>query len=550
MRDERRGDGNSMRYSILAGLLALTSVPALVRAQQAGPTPTNPLDTTAGTVPGTNVPTGGIQSTVPSTTTATAPPIAVPNQVPATPQATTAVAPLIVPGRPAIRADAQAHPSTSVGADRMPELLRPVHGGLTADRAAERALRTAGPSIQIARAQLEMARAGAAEAARNMLPQLTSGLRYTRLSYYQIPSMTFAGQTFSLGTAIMDQFDWQTTLTLPVTDIPLRILPMYQAANLQADAAELSLESTRAQTGLEAREAFYEYVRAVAQEFLVNQSVTALQRRLEDVLRAVQAGTVARAQQLMIEAQIADLQRLVVVAHMPVVLQETLVRQRLHLRPDESLTIGESLEGLPELPAPVGDLVNRAYTTRTEVVALERQIQAVDRQIAGARASQFPSIAAVGHVDYANPNTRYFPQTQEFRATWDATVQLSWNATQAITADATVSRLRAQQAMLAGQQAQVREGLELQVRQYYLAAQTAVAQARATAVQLSSQLENLRVIRERVNAGAAVVAELVQGENDLLRARISAINAIIDARLAIARIRRATGERETVDSPR
>ncbi len=536
-----------MRYSILAGILALTSVPAHAWAQQVGPTPTNPMDTSAGTVPGTSVPTGGVSPTV--VTPAPLQPM-VPVATQPTP-ATPAVAPLVVPARTGMNANyPQPSGQQAVGADRTPELLRPVPGGLTADRAAERALRSAGPSIQIARANLEMARAGASEAARNMLPQLSTGFRYTRLSPYQVGAFTIGTQTFAIGVPIVDQFDWQTTLAIPLTDIPLRILPMYQSASLQADAAELNLESIRAQTGLEAREAFYEYVRAVGQEFLVGQSVAALQRRLEDVMRAVQAGTVARAQQLAIEAQIADLQRLVVVAHMPVVLQETLVRQRLHMRADEPLTIGESLEGLPELPPSITDLLSRAYATRTESVALERQIQAVDRQIVSSRASQFPSVAAVAHVDYANPNTRFFPQTQEFRATWDATLQVSWNATTAFTADATISRLRAQQAVLAAQQAQLREGIELTVRQNYLAAQNAVALAQSTGVQLASVQENVRVIRERVNAGAAVASELVQAENELLRARINAINAIIDARLAIARIHRAVGERETVDQHR
>jgi outer membrane protein TolC len=55
-------------------------------------------------------------------------------------------------------------------------------------------------------------------------------------------------------------------------------------------------------------------------------------------------------------------------------------------------------------------------------------------------------------------------------------------------------------------------------------------------------------MRERVAAGAAVGSDLAQAEIDLLRARLNAINAIIDARLALARIRRATGERETVDT--
>jgi len=432
--------------------------------------------------------------------------------------------------------------------DTVPNPLRPVPGGLTADAAAERALRTSGPSLQIARANLEIARASAAETARNMLPQLSTAFRYTRLSFYTVPPISIAGQVIAnFITPIFDQFDWQTTLAIPLTDIPLRILPSFQAANLQTAGAELSLESTRAQTGLEAREAFYEYVRAVGQEYLVIQSIVSLQRRLEDVSRAVQAGTAARATLLQIESQVADLQRTAVQAHTAVVINDTLVRQRLHLRPDESIAIGEPLDTTPEIPTTVTDLVSRAYTLRPEVLALDRQIEAMDRNIFATRASQFPSVSAVGHVDYANPNTRFFPQTATWQATWDASLQVSWNATTAFVADATISRLRAQQSLIAAQQAQLREGIEVQVRQYYQAAQSALALAQSSRVALQSAEENFRVSRERLAAGAAVASDLAQAETDLLRARLNAINAVIDARLAVARIRRATGERETVD---
>jgi outer membrane protein TolC len=531
-----------MRYSFVAGLLALSSVPASVWAQQQpiGPSQTNPLDYDRGQIPGTSVPTSGVV-TPPVVPTTTQPVIAPP--VPSNPTAPVSTQ-LTVTGRPLPPVDlTSAAPSEAV-----PEPLRPHPGGLTADLAAERALQRSGPALQIARANIEIARAGASEAGRNMIPQLSTSFRYTRLSPYEPTAVLFGGNPVQLAPAILDQFDWRTTLTIPITDIPLRIYPNYRSATLQADAAVINMEATRAQTGLEAREAFYEYVRAIGQEYLVNQSITALQRRLEDVNRAVQAGTVARASLLQLEAQLADLQRSTVLAHTAVTINETLVRQRLHLAPGEPIVVGETLDALPPLPTNVEEMISRAYTLRPEIVALSRQIEALDRQIFATRASQFPSVAFAGNFDYANPNTRFFPQTRTWQPTWDATIQVTWNATNAVIADATMSRLRAQQNLLAAQQAQLREGIEVQVRQYFSAAQSAAAQVQSTRVALASALENYRVVRERIQAGAAVGADLAQAETDLLRARLNAINAIIDARLAMARIRRATGEREMADA--
>src|SRR4051812_13241090 len=124
-----------MRYSFVAGLLALSSVPASAWAQQQiGPSQTNPLDYNRGTVPGTSVPTSGVV-TPPVPTTTTQPVVAPP--VPVNPTAPVS-APITITGRPLPQVDlANVTPSEAV-----PEPLRPRQGGITADIAAERALHT------------------------------------------------------------------------------------------------------------------------------------------------------------------------------------------------------------------------------------------------------------------------------------------------------------------------------------------------------------------------------------------------------------------------
>jgi outer membrane protein TolC len=150
----------------------------------------------------------------------------------------------------------------------------------------------------------------------------------------------------------------------------------------------------------------------------------------------------------------------------------------------------------------------------------------------------------VGNFDYANPNSRIFPQRAEFRETWDATIQLSWSPIQAFGAEATVSRLQAQRAQAMAQAAQLREGVEAEVRVYWSQARGAEAQIAAARASLLSAQENYRIQRERLATGAAVVTEVAQAETELLSAYLSVIDAHINLRLALARLRRASGERE------
>jgi len=536
--------------------LALLSF-ASIGAAQIGPAPTNPTDPAGAT--GTAVPTAAGASGVGGQA------VLVPAVVPAPPVIGTGG----VTPPPRISLGAPPNPATANPAGssapemHMPEALQVRPGGLTADGAARRALAGFAPAVAAAQANVMVARAAQAEAARSMLPQLSASFRYTRLSTYtpgMLPVFDTAGclqniarcqmnpqsfqTTVALGTAILDQWGLRVTLTLPLSDVPLRILPNYQAAGYQAESAELYAEAARQQTALEAREAFYEFARAQGQAWLMEESLATAQRRHGELGQAVAAGVVARSDLLRLEATIADLQRLSVLAHNAVGINEALLRQRLHLAPEESFLLGESLVDAPPFDVALPELIQRAQLQRAEVQAIDRQRMALDRSIAATRASQFPSLAAVGNMDYANPNSRFFPQTPEFRATWDATLSLSWNMTQAFVADATIDRIRAQQAALQAQQRQLREGLEMQVRQFYMAAQAAYAQVEASRSSLASAEETLRVRRERMRAGAAVQSDVSDAETELLRARLNAINAVIDARLALARLRRAVGERE------
>jgi outer membrane protein TolC len=571
-----------MRSTVVLSFAAscLLALPALAQESpnapprppgQIGPTPANPLDTGFGTTTGTN--TGSTPPTVtptttpsPSTSGATGPgaPSAPPGTGLTTPLMPTAqprgsnVAPLTVP-RQSPRANV---PPPPPGLPSVPQALMPVSGGLTADLAARRALE-GNYAVIASEAQVAQARAAQSESARSMIPSLQLSGRYTRLSEYSPGSIPFFNtpgcllnlmdctqhsgnyiQNVVLQQPILDQFAFRATVTIPLTDIPFRLLRFYEAAGLTAEARALDVEVSRAQAGLSAREAFYDYMRAVGQAAVAQQGVETAQRRHDDIARAVEAGTLARADLLRAEASLADLNRLNLLARNGVDLAEAVLRQRLHLRPEERVQLGEGIEDVPAVPANVTELVRRAWTNRPEVQSIDRQVRALNLNVSATEASMYPSVAVVGNVDIANPNPRIFPQTQTFTTTWDANVQVSWSPTAAYVAGATVTRLRAQRAQILAQQQQVREGFELEVRTAHNGAQAALAQIEAARTAVASAEENYRVRRERVAAGAATQTDLIDAETELLRSRLAVVNAIVDLRVALARLRRAVGERE------
>jgi outer membrane protein TolC len=250
---------------------------------------------------------------------------------------------------------------------------------------------------------------------------------------------------------------------------------------------------------------------------------------------------------LRVEAQVAEADRLALAAREGLALAEAQLRQRLHLEANEALTMGESLEEAVAVPTNLAGLIDRATRERPEIASLERQSGALDANLSAVRAGMWPSVAGVFNLDVANPNQRFVPNTQEFNTTWDASLQLSWSPTATLVAGQTASRVAAQREALQASIQQLREGLEMEVRGAYLGAQTANAATEAARRGLVAAEEAYRVRRERFLIGSAISSDLTDAETDLLRARFAIVNAAVDLRESLARLRRAVGERERAD---
>lgn len=454
-------------------------------------------------------------------------------------------------------------PASSMGSETwaLPAALRPQPGGLTAARVVERALQT-DSTMMGAAAGVKAAAAQRLESGMQFIPNLNLSFRYTRLSDYMPASLAlFDGarcvsnlvdcqqntqpyyQQLALAPAILDQYSLRGSITLPLSDIPLRLLRQYQSAGLTFEAKKLDAQVTAAQVAQQASEAFYEYLRAVGQLAVAKQSRDSAERRREDLRRSFAAGVAPRADLLRAEATVSDLERLQLLAGNSLALAEAQLRQRLHAGSEEALVLGEALDEPVAVPGDARALIRQALDRRPDIQSLDRQVRALGLSRTALLAGLLPSLSASGNVDYANPNSRFFPQTPDFRATWDVSLQLSFSPNQTAVTAASMARLSAQQQQLLAQVQATREGLEIEVLAGLNQVQAAKAQIDVAHAQLAAANENHRMRSTRFGTGAVTQAELREVETELLRARLGVINAHVDLRIALCRLQRVIGER-------
>jgi outer membrane protein TolC len=445
---------------------------------------------------------------------------------------------------------------------RMAELA-PRPGGLTADGVARRAAATS-PDV---RAHQEDARAAAALVDQTLalaFPRVGVTASYRRLSPITLPSLTSGGnlvatsqltqgpldpssQLFAVGVTfpvLLDNYSLQASLSVPISDYVLRVSQGLSAARHSRASSELATRAAQLKAAADARLLFYNWVRARGAQLISAEALATARGHLDDLNKMFAVGMVSRADVMRVDSQVAQTELLVErAANLTRVLEQQL-RTALHDPSSAPYALGEDLLGpLAPLQLPQADeaLVDEALGQRPELRALAEGLSSLRDQAKLARAGYYPRLDAFGNVIYANPNPRIFPQVDQFTATWDVGVALSWSPNDVAGTVPGSHAADARAAQLEAQRQQVVDGVRVEIAAARSALREADLAVLTTARGLAAAEESYRVRRELFRQGKATSVELTDAENDLARARLESINARIDQRVARVRVVHATG---------
>jgi len=408
-------------------------------------------------------------------------------------------------------------------------------GGLTADQAAARAAKVS-PSVQrkVAEVEASIAQLETAELAR--IPQVKGTASYTRNSHL---SLNFPGFMLSYPD---NYYATEAQLGVPLSEYILRFPKVIDAAKLGVEAARTSQRSSEVNAGQEARLAYYEWLRARLQVLVAERQQVQVQSVLTQVRALADAQRLSKADLMRVESQEAQAEQVVNQLRNLAVLREEQLRLLIGAG-EEPLALGEDPRTDVNAPgaSSLDELVKTATAQRLEFKAINAGIQAKEKQRESEKANMFPHLSAFAVADYANPNTRVFPLEDKWKLTWSAGVQLSWTINDTLIARATDRRIAAEANELRADRENLARGTRIEVLAAQQAVQLALVSQQTTQKGLAAAEEGYRVRRELLNAERATAVELVDAETDLTRARIAALNARVDLRVAMAQLAHALG---------
>jgi outer membrane protein TolC len=455
------------------------------------------------------------------------------------------------------------------------QVLRGEGRGLSADEVARRSVASA-PTLTAGRAQLEQARAGAAQAYLAFFPRVDLTARYTRLSPITQGTLGGGGITpaqeaalraliATVGDAssrslfevnlesqlalanfsfpvLLDAFSLGAGIQYPLSDVFLQVLPSYEGAERAVDAQEAQLQATASGVSQQAREAFYNYARARAATAVAESTVRTIEAQERVVQSAVDAGVTPRIDLMRLRAQLAAGRVAVERARGGMAMSAEALRTLMHEEGGSEILVAEDLlAGMPDLEGSREDLIQRAYAERPESRAIAHLLRARDRQIQAAEGSRYPHLVLDAQFSFDNPNQRLFPAQQRFVENYTLSVVLAWSPNELFAGEERIRQAQAARAESEAQLAQLHDGLRMQVTQAYESYRASRLSLDAAHAGIEAAEEGVRVRTEQYRAGAGLITELMAATADLARAQLDLVSAAIDARIAHTQLVRAIG---------
>jgi outer membrane protein TolC len=450
-------------------------------------------------------------------------------------------------------------------------VLAPQLGGLTAAQVADRTAASS-TAVQQRLAEVDVARARVAQTTAQFFPTLTLRASYTRLSpvsagfgsgalvgalnpgpltvgacpqgqcVLDSQGLPVAAQAVAID-AVEDNYALTATLNVPISDYILRLSNAAAGASANRRASELQVKAERLKVRSDAQALFYEWLRSLARVAVAEKSLERTRARLKDSGPAFELGTITRADVMRLEALQASTEQVLIEAQS---FRDLTERQLAILMDDESAAgyrVGEDVSTpLTPLPGQMNTLTASALRRRLELRALHESERAARKAASAQRVGAWPRLDAFGDVNYANPNQRYFPPQQRWRATWSAGVAATWTVGEAFDNSARARELEANARVLRAQRAALADGIRQEVAQQYLARAQADAALNSAAREVAASQEAYRVAIDLYRVGRATTTEVIEAETDLLSARLNEVNARLQKRIAEVRLRHAVGD--------
>ncbi|VBB07432.1 outer membrane efflux protein [Lucifera butyrica] len=378
------------------------------------------------------------------------------------------------------------------------------------------------PSIQMAVDDKEKAAWGIKLAQAGKEPTFSLGSSATRGS---ANLETPAGNLFS------------TSLKLSV---PLytggRVEGSVEEAKLNAQAADLGVETARAQVKLDATTAYFDVLQAHNMVQVNQEALDNLNGHLENVQAQYDAGTVAKVDVLRSEVEVANARQNLTKAQNDYNVAVASLNNTIGI-PQSTQSILKDELTYTQFDLPLNECIQQALSNRPEVGQSEDTVAAAKAGVKVADSSGKPTIALSGLQGWSGPEF----SSQD--SNWSIGINASWNIFDGGLTHSQVKQAESTLDKVKEQDKQNRDAIELEVRQAYMNMKEAESRIETSKVAVDKAEEDVKIAQTKYAAGAGTNLDVIDAQLALTQAKTNYVQALYDYNANKAKLTKAIGER-------
>jgi len=323
--------------------------------------------------------------------------------------------------------------------------------------------------------------------------------------------------------------------------------PLYTGGRLNAayQASRNSRDERVQETRSVEEEVLFQVARAyraaqVAAEFqkVTSEGVSLLEAHEHDVAILVREGENPQIDLLRTRTELANARKDLNVANNAVDLALSALKNLVGIGLEEPVVLTEPFDRSSRPPEELPTLTQSALSKRPELSALRSRREAVGYAVKAAKGEYLPTVAVGGRYEYMKGDIRDLPGGPHWTLAVTAEMPVwNWGETRA-----KVKKAESQVEQVLIQIRKTEDAIRLEVRQAFLELGKAEKNIDASAAGLTTAEESFRLTRASYQAGEGTNTEVLDARTALSRARANYAQALFDYDVALAALRRATGE--------
>ncbi len=374
-----------------------------------------------------------------------------------------------------------------------------------------------------------------------LLPAVKFNASYRRLSEVDPFEINTPFGNLVVSPSILDNYTTQLTVSQPLF-AGLRLISSSKIADKNYEASKEDFQKDQSDLIYNIQNAYWNLFKAEQMKKVIDENLEMIQAHVNDATNLLNAGLLTQNDKLKLEVQLSDAQLKQLDASNNVRLAMIGLNNVLSIPLTTEIEIASEVKRSEADFGELNTLVNAAIEERPEVKAAKLRVKAAEYGVTAARAGWYPQISVSGNLYYSRPNQRIVPAEDKFNSTWDVGVNLSMSIWDWLTTAHQTEQAKAQLAQGIDALGIVKDGVSLEVNQYYLLVNQSKRRIELSELTVKQAEENMRVTSERFKGGTALSTDAIDAEVSLLSAKINYTNSLVDFELSKARLKKALGK--------